>query len=337
MAKAKSDNQKTKKAAQDAPTGKTVKATTAAASPTDKPKAKIKKVNGKDRRAPLSKRPPKLDVQPIGTRIKPASEKTITEAMEELDMKPSQIAFVEAYLTCFNGTRAWKAVYGAKTDNSAATCAAEALRKPHIRAYLVRRMKESFEDAESARDRLIQQFENMAYGDVNEIAQYRRECCRFCYGLDFKYQRTPQQERDALAQYEAVVREAVKANKSPPVYDPQGGVGFDPRREPNPDCPECFGEGEGKVTFSDTRHLSPAAQALYAGAEIGKDGIKVKTIAQDRARENLARILKLFEDKVEVNVNFDEDELSAKFQERIQRAMERSAEVAARRGGQKVE
>jgi hypothetical protein len=40
-----------------------------------------------------------------------------------------------------------------------------------------------------------------------------------------------------------------------------GGPGWDPRRAPHPDCPECFGEGVERVHVNDTRQLSRARRA----------------------------------------------------------------------------
>ena len=50
-------------------------------------------------------------------------------------------------------------------------------------------------------------------------------------------------------------------------FDEASGIGYDPRCDPHPDCPECFGEGVVKVFVKDTRDLSPMAERLYAGVE----------------------------------------------------------------------
>jgi hypothetical protein len=44
-----------------------------------------------------------------------------------------------------------------------------------------------------------------------------------------------------------------------PLFDEQGGTGYDRRRAPAPDCPECNGEGEGEAFFKDS--LKASAQA----------------------------------------------------------------------------
>ncbi|WP_162502947.1 terminase small subunit [Azotobacter chroococcum] len=267
-----------------------------------------------------SKRPPvRRGAKPVTPDKSPPTEQVIAEALQELN--PQEIEFCEVYLTCYNGTRAWMVVYGAKNENSASSCAHEYLRKPEIRAYLAKRMKAMFERTEEAADRLIQQLQYAAYGDINELVEYRREACRYCHGEGHLYQSTPAEYRRAEEQ----------AGANGEDFDPLGGIGFDPRKEPHPDCPECHGDGEGRVFFKDTRRLSPAGLALYAGAKVGKDGIEIKTASQERARELLARILKLFEDKTEVTVNLDTIMLEEKFAAKMRAAHERQRQVMAER------
>lgn len=72
------------------------------------------------------------------------------------------------------------------------------------------------------------------------------------------------------------------------------------RDEPNPDCPKCGGHGKGHVVLTDTRKLSPRAAKLYAGVQLGRDGIKVNMRDQDGAVQNIARHLGMFPSKVEL-------------------------------------
>lgn len=274
----------------------------------------------KSRSKSISKRPPvERNAKPVSPDKSPPTERVIAEALQELN--PQEIEFCEVYLTCYNGTKAYQQVYGVENSATAATCAWRLLNNVEIRAYLAKRMKAMFERTEEAAGRLIQQLQYAAYGDINELIEYRREACRYCHGKDHQYQSTPAEYRRAEKQAEADGEE----------FDPLGGIGFDPRQEPHPDCPECHGDGEGRVFFKDTRKLGPAGQALYAGAKVGKDGIEIKTASQERARELLARILKLFEEKTEVTVNLDTATLEEKFAAKMRAAHERQAQVMAER------
>jgi phage terminase small subunit len=69
--------------------------------------------------------------------------------------------------------------------------------------------------------------------------------------------------------------------------------------DPRPDCVKCHGEGRGSVFVHDTRNLKGGARKLYAGVQLGKDGIKVLMRDQDAALANIARHLGMFKDKVE--------------------------------------
>lgn len=68
-----------------------------------------------------------------------------------------------------------------------------------------------------------------------------------------------------------------------------------PTRDPNPECADCKGEGRGDVLIADTRRLSPAARALYAGVKITKEGLEVKMHSKLDAAEKIARHLGFFE------------------------------------------
>ena len=61
----------------------------------------------------------------------------------------------------------------------------------------------------------------IATADVNELVQYRRNCCRFCYGEDHRYQWTD-------SEFERATLEA--KNRGWPQPEAPGGNGFDKHR-----------------------------------------------------------------------------------------------------------
>lgn len=81
---------------------------------------------------------------------------------------------------------------------------------------------------------------------------------------------------------------------------------------PNPECGKCGGYGKGHVVLTDTRKLSPSAAKLYAGVQLGRDGIKVNMRDQDGALVNIARHLGMFKDSLElkggINVTISQDD-----------------------------
>ena len=80
----------------------------------------------------------------------------------------------------------------------------------------------------------------------------------------------------------------VKGN-APSDFDQEGGIGFNPHMAPHENCPDCMGEGTIHTIVKDTRFLSPAAVALYAGIKQTKDGIEVKMHPKTDALEKLAQ------------------------------------------------
>lgn len=252
---------------------------------------------------------------------------------ESLGLNLQQIEFVEVYLTCYNGARSYMAVYGTKSYNAAAVEAHKALNRPTVRAYLGERMKQIFENVPEAQAALIRTYYFLGYGDVNELVEHRREACRYCHGVEHRYQFTPAELEKARARAAREFRsDKENAGKPMPEFDELGGVGFDPRLDPHPDCPECHGEGVAKIHFNDTRSLSPAGQAMYEGAKVTKDGIEVKTADRKDAREKLAKILKLYEDSTKVVVDLSVDALDKTYGEAMRKAREKADLVRRERG-----
>jgi len=184
-------------------------------------------------------------------------------------------------------------------------------------------------------DKVLQRWWDLANVDVNDLVEYRRDNCRHCWGVNFAYQWTE-------AEFEAADKEAADKGDRPPTDE--GGYGFVTIREPNPECPECGGEGRGKIHVHDTRRLKGAARALYAGVHQGKDGLKVLLEDRGKALENVARHLGMFNDKRDDDVKalaaeklrLENDRLRKSLDEEI-KALEiekRKAELAlAEKGG----
>jgi hypothetical protein len=96
----------------------------------------------------------------------------------------------------------------------------------------------------------------------------------------------------AIEEFERAQKLAkAKQEDYPHAFSEQGGTGYDPRKDPNPKCPECFGEGEEKAFPKDTRDLSPEARRLYAGVKVTKEGLEIKMHSQSEARKLIAQHL----------------------------------------------
>jgi phage terminase small subunit len=166
----------------------------------------------------------------------------------------------------------------------------QAFHLPHVQAYIEYLCEERAKRLQISQDDVLSRLWAMATADVNEVVQYRRCACRFCYGEGHRYQWT-------VHEYERAVFEANRLGWPQP--EAPGGVGFDRTRDPNPDCPDCRGEGSGDIFARDTRNLKGGARALYAGAKSGRDGLEVKVHDQLKILELIGKHLGMFKEKVE--------------------------------------
>lgn len=132
---------------------------------------------------------------------------------------------------------------------------------------------------------------NLAMADPNEVVQYRRDCCRHCWGAVGQYQWTEQE-------YYRAVEKAVTAGKEAPSME--GGLDFDATRPPNAECTECHGQGVGEVFIRDTRDLSERGKLLLQSIEVGKYGPRVILNSRTDALNNVAKFLGMGVERVQI-------------------------------------
>lgn len=263
---------------------------------------------------------------------KPASDAPAQDEDPLCGLSAQEALVVDRYLATYNMAQAYiEAGYTARNQNVAYACASRLLSSAKSRRYRAKRLRELMGRNEDAQDRLLGMFVDMAYADARELSEMRVGNCRCCYGDGHRYQFTQLEWERHVEAHEKAMLKAEAKGVEPPEFDPKGGPGFNRTREPNEECPECGGEGVPRVVFKDTQGLSPAAVSLYAGAKIGKDGLEVKSYDQKGARETLAKILKMFDDRSVVEVKFDPAELEAKYGEKMRAAHEGMARMRAER------
>ncbi|EIY8352777.1 TPA: terminase small subunit [Escherichia coli] len=175
---------------------------------------------------------------------------------------------------------------GYKCDGDNAYFAASQIyRNIQVRRYIHAIRNERQKRYAAELDDVIGQLTAIINADPNEISQYRRVNCRYCWGSDHKYQ-----WRD-IAELLSAERKAESDGAAPP--DTSGGIGFVDNADPNPECPRCNGEGVGEPFFADTRDLEGDARYLLQGVKLGKFGIEILTADKDSARKELARLILL--------------------------------------------
>lgn len=246
-----------------------------------------------------------------------------------MSLSPKQQRFVEEYLVDLNAAAAARRAGYAVSGAAAIAC--RLMADPVIQEAIAAAMAERSERTTITADRVITELWGIATADPNELVEHRVSCCRFCWGNGFQYQRTPNEARLARTDYEHALLKAQKKGGDAPIlpFDEAGGEGFDATREPNPNCPECFGEGVGRPVFRDSRQVSRAARSLYAGVKITRDGMEMRLQDKGKALELLGRHLGMFTDRLKVEGELavrqmSDDEINAKL----------AALLAATQGGE---
>jgi hypothetical protein len=207
-----------------------------------------------------------------------------------MTLTPKQKRFVDEYLVDLNATQA--AIRAGYSERNAGKIGPELLGKTGVSVAIAAAMKARATRTEITQDMVLQRLWSIATADANDLVQYRRNCCRHCWGIDHFYQWTE-------AEFETAKIEAAKKNNAEPTCE--GGFGFDRLKAANPECPECKGEGKGSMHVQDTRNLKGGARLMYAGVKLGKDGLEVKMHDQMAALEKVARHLGMFKDRTEIS------------------------------------
>ncbi|HAW7885485.1 TPA: terminase small subunit [Escherichia coli] len=211
-------------------------------------------------------------------------EKCAVELVDDDGLTAQQRRFVAEYLKDSNATQAAiRAGYSTKTADQIGH---QLLKKTSVAQAIERQQKASIERTLGSADEVLAQMWQLATFDANQLSQYRRGACRYCWGHGHYYQwRDDVEFEEALAKVEG--KEGVKLPEDP------GGYGYDHNREPNSDCPRCNGDGIGQPYFADTRKLPPDAALAYSGVKLGKNGVEITAISRERMYEAVMKRLGL--------------------------------------------
>lgn len=209
--------------------------------------------------------------------------------------KELEAAFAREYLADPDMC-AWKAAqragYKADKVESLKSQASRLLRRPRVKALIEIGMAERAARTEITADKVLDRLWAIATADPNDLVQHRRSACRYCHGINHRYQWIDD------AEYEEAAKRAQDRKKPEPSF--AGGYGFSTLAEPHPDCPRCQGEGTGRTFIADTRRLRGPARLLYAGMKETREGIEVKLQDQQAALLKVAQHLGMFTDRVEL-------------------------------------
>ena len=208
-----------------------------------------------------------------------------------------QETFALEYMIDRCGGPAYRRAGGEAKEPYTAACGL--LGNPRVAARIQELSNEKAEELGITASNVIERYWQIATTDTNELVQHRRRACRYCYGIDHRYQWFDDEE------WQEACRKAEDAD--PPRKPPSnnGGYGYQRKADPIEDCPRCEGEGEGVVHVADSRRASPGAKALYAGAKQTKDGVEIKTHDRLAALEKVAKHLGML-DTQKVSLDIEE-------------------------------
>lgn len=218
------------------------------------------------------------------------------------DLTPKQEAFCREYLVDLCGAHA--AVRAGYAASVAKQTADKLLNRPYIQERVQSLIADRTERVQFTADEVLADLREMWRADVNDIVEFRRTCCRHCYGADHLYQRTvSEMDRDRKKHRIASAKNEEKGEAPLAEFQELGGEGYDARKSPVPDCPECFGEGVGGLLLKDTRTLKGGALKLFNGAKQTRDGVEVKIIDRGKLLELALRHFGLLTDKVKIDTS----------------------------------
>lgn len=219
--------------------------------------------------------------------------------------------FARHYARLKNGTKA--ALEAKYAPRSAHNTAALLLKNGDVLDAIAHHEAELREAALLTQTDITRMWKEAATADRNDLMEVRRTCCRYCFGTDHLYQETPAEYRARSDAHQMLLKMTPEKEwKRIPEFSELGGHKFDRRKDPHPDCPECFGDGDMLVVIKDTRKLPKGARALYEGVKITNSGIELKVMDRGKAIENLANTLGMLGKQSHVHMNPDGTPLELK-------------------------
>lgn len=209
--------------------------------------------------------------------------------------------FICEYLVDWNGTAAIQRVpgYGGKWPSQDAW---NLLRKPEISNEIERCRAQLVGTVQLTIKRVVQDIVDVLDADPRDLVDIVTVSCRHCHGEGHRFHRT-------IIEYEKDLEDQLENFKH------LGGIGFNPYRDPHPECPHCFGYGEQQERIKDLRNMTKAQATLYLGAERTKHGIKISMRSKDAARQQAALYLGMNKETIKLQktkaAELTDDELAA--------------------------
>jgi hypothetical protein len=203
--------------------------------------------------------------------------------------------FVAALLASptYNQAEAYMLAYGVMDREQAAQSASRLMAVDEVREAVEKGKAARLERLTVTADDVLRDVVLGLRADANELVEHVLDSCRYCHGEGHKYQFTPaefERELNAYLQADRLQKGGAKDPMGLKFIEKHGcSIGYDPRRPPHENCPECFGRGVPQVLAKDTRFLSDTGRRQYAGAKVTKNGIEITARDRDKALDLAAK------------------------------------------------
>ncbi|MFY0502720.1 terminase small subunit [Enterobacter cloacae complex sp. YD19/O97A5] len=218
--------------------------------------------------------------KPVQKKMRTAQKEKSADELVDIQLSAKVKRFIAEYLKDNNATAA-----AARAGYSDPNYGRQLITNPNVAQAIAQQQKASIARTLGSADEVLAQMWQLATFDANQLSQYRRGACRYCWGFGHHYQ-----WRDAV-EFEEKRLEAVERDRREP--EDSGGYGYDHNREPNPECPRCNGDGIGQPYFPDTRKLPAVSRLAYSGVKVGKNGVEITAISRERMFEAVMKRLGL--------------------------------------------
>ncbi|WP_449549425.1 terminase small subunit [Lelliottia amnigena] len=196
-------------------------------------------------------------------------------------LNPKIKLFVAEYLKDQNATAAAE-----RAGYSDPNYGRQLISNPNVAQTIAQQQKASIARTLAEADEVLAQMWQLATFDANQLSQYRRGACRYCWGFGHHYQ-----WRDVVEFDEETAK--LEGRDGVRLPEDTGGYGYDHNKEPNHECPRCNGDGIGQPYFPDTRKLPSISRLAYSGVKVGKNGVEITAISRERMFEAVMKRLGL--------------------------------------------
>ena len=213
--------------------------------------------------------------------VRTAQKDKSAEELVDIKLSAKVKRFIAEYLKDNNATAA-----AARAGYSDPNYGRQLIANPNVAQAIAQQQKASIARTLGSADEVLAQMWQLATFDANQLSQYRRGACRYCWGFGHHYQ-----WRDAVEFDEETAK--VEGREGARLPQDTGGYGYDHNREPNPECPRCNGDGVGQPYYPDTRKLPATSRLAYSGVKVGKNGVEITAISRERMFEAVMKRLGL--------------------------------------------